>query len=120
MRLLVQMAPTKDPQHMDTPTILDLVSAPQDRQIVDLVMDRVSLGRPVVAPPGLAPDRLALLRAAFRQAIEDPELRTDAEKQRLAIDPTSGEDAQVIIGRLYRTPAAVVERMRKIVQFSEP
>jgi tripartite-type tricarboxylate transporter receptor subunit TctC len=120
MRLLVQMAPTRDPQHMDTPTIMDLVSAPQDRQIVELVMDRVSLGRPVVAPPGLAPDRLALLRAAFRQAIEDPGLRADAELQRLAIDPTFGEEAQVIIARLYRSPPEVVERMRKIVQFSEP
>jgi tripartite-type tricarboxylate transporter receptor subunit TctC len=120
MRLLVQMAPSRDPQHQDTPTIMDLVSAPQDRQIVELVMDRVSLGRPVVAPPGLAPDRLALLRTAFRQAIEDPDLRADAEKQRLAIDPTFGEEAQDIIRRLYRSPREVVERMRKIVQFSEP
>jgi tripartite-type tricarboxylate transporter receptor subunit TctC len=120
MRLLVQMAPARDPQHMDTPTIIDLVSAPQDRQIVELVMDRVSLGRPVVAPPGLAPDRLALLRTAFRQAIDDPELRADADKQRLAIDPTFGAEAQDIIGRLYRSPPEVVERMRKIVQFPEP
>ena len=119
MRLLVQMAPERDPQHMDTPTIMDLVSAPRDRQIVELVMDRVSLGRPVVAPPGLASDRLALLRAAFRQAIEDPELRADAEMQRLAIDPTFGAEAQDIIERLYRSPPEVVERMRKIVQFSE-
>ncbi|HEY6258657.1 MAG TPA: hypothetical protein VIY51_22975, partial [Xanthobacteraceae bacterium] len=120
MRLLVQMAPARDPQHMDTPTIMDLVSTPQDRQIVALVMDRVALGRPVVAPPGLAGDRLALLRAAFRQAIEDPELRAEAEKLRLAIDPTFGEEAQAVIERLYASPADVVERMRKIVQFSEP
>ncbi len=120
MRLLVQMAPTRDPQHPDTPTLLDLVSTPQDRQIVALVMDRVALGRPVVAPPGLAADRLALLRTAFRQAIDDPELRAEAEKLRLAIDPTFGEDAQAIIERLYASPAEVVERMRKIVQFSEP
>jgi tripartite-type tricarboxylate transporter receptor subunit TctC len=99
---------------------MDLVSSPQDRQIVALVMDRVALGRPVVAPPGLAADRLALLRAAFRQAIDDPELRAEAEKLRLAIDPTFGEEAQSVIERLYASPTDVVERMRKIVQFSEP
>jgi len=120
MRLLVQMAPTRDPQHPDTPTLMDLVSSPQDRQIVALVMDRVALGRPVVAPPGLAADRLAFLRAAFRQAIDDPELRAEAEKLRLAIDPTFGEEAQNVIARLYASPTDVVERMRKIVQFSEP
>jgi len=68
MRLLVQMAPTRDPQHMGTPTILDLVSAPQDRQIVELVLDRTALGRPIVAPPDIPADRVSLLRAAFRQA----------------------------------------------------
>jgi tripartite-type tricarboxylate transporter receptor subunit TctC len=120
MRLLVQMAPARDPQHLDTPTIMDLVNAPQDRRIVELVMDRVSLGRPVVAPPDLPPDRLALLRSAFQKAIEDPELRADAEKLRLAIDPTFGAEAQTIIERLYRSPPEVVERMRKIVQFAEP
>jgi tripartite-type tricarboxylate transporter receptor subunit TctC len=120
MRLLVQMAPTRDPQHLDTPTILDLVSAPQDRQIVELVLDRTALGRPIVAPPSAPADRVRVLRAAFRQAIEDPELRADAQTLRLAIDPIYGEEAQVIIQRLYRSPADVVERMRKIVQFSEP
>jgi tripartite-type tricarboxylate transporter receptor subunit TctC len=120
MRLLVQMAPTPDPQHMGTPTILDLVSAPQDRQIVELVLDRMALGRPIVAPPDIPADRASLLRAAFRQAIEDPELRADAQAQRLAIDPIYGEEAQLIIARLYGSPPDVVERTRRIVQLSEP
>jgi tripartite-type tricarboxylate transporter receptor subunit TctC len=120
MRLLLQMAPARDPQHPDTPTLMDLVSSPQDRRIVALVMDRVVLGRPVVAPPGLAADRLALLRTAFRQAMDDPELRAEAEKLRLAIDPTFGEEAQTLIERLYASPTDVVERMRRIVQFTEP
>jgi tripartite-type tricarboxylate transporter receptor subunit TctC len=120
MRLLVQMAPTSDPQHMGTPTILDLVSVPQDRQIVALVLDRMALGRPIVAPPDVPADRVRLLRAAFRQAIEDPELRADAQTLRLAIDPIFGDEAQVIIARLYGSPPDVVERTRRIVQLSEP
>jgi tripartite-type tricarboxylate transporter receptor subunit TctC len=120
MRLLVQMASTRDPQHMDTPTILDLVSAPRDRQIVELVLDRTALGRPIVAPPDIPADRAGLLRAAFRQAIEDPELRADAQMLRLAIDPIYGDESQVIIQRLYGSPPDVVERTRRIVQFSEP
>jgi len=120
MRLLVQMAPTRDPQHLDTPTILDLVNAPADRPIVQLVLDRMALGRPIVAPPDLPPDRVRLLRAAFRQAMEDPQLRADAQTLRLAIDPIFGDEAQLIIQRLYASPPDVVERTRKIVQFSEP
>src|SRR3954471_19140480 len=93
MGLLVQMATEKDPQHLDTPTILELVSAPADRQIIALVLGRMTLGRPFIAPPGVPDDRLALLRKAFRQAVEDPELRADAERQKLAINPTWGAEA---------------------------
>jgi hypothetical protein len=115
LRLLVQMSPRKDPLHAETPTILELVSTPDARQIVQLVLDRMTLGRPVLGPPGIAADRLALLRRAFRLAVEDPELKADAEKQRLALDPTPGEDAERVIKALYATPVGVVERTRKIV-----
>ena len=118
MRLLVQMAPTRDPEHLDTPTILDLVSVPEDRHVVELVLNRMLVGRPFIAPPGIPADRVALLRTAFRQAVEDPELRWEAEKLRLAIDPMWGEEAHEVIARLYRTPPQVVERTRKIVAFT--
>jgi tripartite-type tricarboxylate transporter receptor subunit TctC len=117
MRLLLQMAAEKDkdPQHIDTPSILELVGNPDDRQIIGLVLGRMTLGRPFIGPPGVPEDRVALLRKAFRQAVEDPELRADAERQRLAIDPTWGAEAEDVIQRLYQTPPQVVERTRKIV-----
>jgi tripartite-type tricarboxylate transporter receptor subunit TctC len=118
MRLLVQMAPARDPQHLDTPTILDLVSIPADRQVVELVLNRMLVGRPFIAPPGVPADRLALMRTAFRQAVEDPELRAEADKLKLAIDPMWGEEAHEVVMRLYRTPPQVVERTRKIVAFT--
>jgi tripartite-type tricarboxylate transporter receptor subunit TctC len=118
MRLLVQMAPARDPEHLDTPTILDLVSTPEDRAVVELVLNRMLVGRPFIAPPGVPADRLALMRTAFRQAVEDPELRWEADKLKLAIDPMWGEEAHAVILRLYRTPPQVVERTRKIVAFA--
>lgn len=115
LRLLVQMSPRPDPLHSETPTIMQLVTMPDDRQIVQLILDRMTLGRPLFGPPGIAADRLALLRRAFRQAIEDPELQADAQRQRLVIDPTWGDDAERVIQALYATPTPVVERTRKIV-----
>jgi hypothetical protein len=116
MRLLVQMAREKDPVHAETPTILDLLTKPDDRQIVELILARLSLGRPFVAPPGVPADRARLLRDAFQKAVEDPALRAEADKQRLAINPIFGEEAQKTIERLYQTPPAIVERTRQIVR----
>jgi tripartite-type tricarboxylate transporter receptor subunit TctC len=119
LRLLVQMAAEKDPQHADIPTILDLVTAPEDRQIVELVLNRMALGRPLIAPPELPADRTAILRTAFRRAAEDPEFRAEAQRQRLALDPMYGEEAQDLIRRLYAAPPKVVERTRAIVGMTE-
>jgi len=118
MGLLMQMAATPDPEQADTPTILDLVTAPEDRAIVELILNRITLGRPVIGPPGIPADRIALLRTAFQRTMEDKDFQADLARQRLALDPTFGAQAQEIIARLYQSPAKVVERTRKIVQFS--
>jgi hypothetical protein len=119
MRLLVQMAPTRDRDHAEIPTLLDLVSAPEDRAIVELQLNRVAIGRPVIGPPEIPADRIAMLRVAFNMAVADPDFLKEATLQRLAIDPMNGTDAEQLINQLYRTPPAVLDRLRKIVQVTE-
>ena len=118
MKLFVQMSATRDPQHADTPTILDVVSA-ADKPIVEMLLARLALGRPFVAPPGVPKDRLEILRAAFQKAMQDPELLAEAEAQKLAINPTWGAEAQTLIEKMYTTPPALMERVRKIVRVSD-
>jgi tripartite-type tricarboxylate transporter receptor subunit TctC len=59
------------------------------------------------------------LRAAFEETMQDPEFRADAEKRQLDLEFTSGAEIQSIIEKIYKTPPAVVERVKKIVQASE-
>lgn len=118
MKLFVQMATQKDPALAEVPGVLDLVTKPEDRQVVELLLARLSLGRPVLAPPGLPADRAATLRKAFQLALEDPELKAEAEKQGLAIEPILTEEAEAIIQRLYRLPPDLIERTRKIIRVS--
>ena len=116
MRLLVQMAAARDPEHDDTPTLLDLVKSPEDRAIVQVQLDRVAVGRPVIGPPSVPADRIAMLREAFSKAVADPDFLKEATLQRLAIDPMNGDESERTINGLYQTPPAVLERLRKIVQ----
>ncbi len=118
MKLLVQMSATRDPLHEDTPTILDVVPA-GDRPIVEMLLARLALGRPFVAPPGVPADRVELLRLAFRHAMEDPELLAEAAAQKLATNPTWGAEAQTLVVKMYQTPPALMERIRKIVRVAE-
>jgi tripartite-type tricarboxylate transporter receptor subunit TctC len=115
LQLLVQMAFEKDPVHPETPTILEVVKE-SDRPMVSLLLSRLELGRPFVAPPGVPADRVEILRTAFTKAMEDPELLAEAAAQKLAIGPMTGAAAQALVNRMYQTPPELLERVRKIVR----
>ena len=48
--------------------------------------------------------------------MEDPELIAEATAQKLALAPTWGAEAQQMIGKMYETKPADLERIRKIVK----
>ena len=116
MKLVVQMTLQKDPKLPDVPGVLDYVSKEQDRQVIELLLSRLSLGRPFIAPPDLPPERLAILRTAFEKMLQDPELLADAQKSGLPIQPILAQEAEDILRRLYQYPQKIVERTRRLVR----
>ena len=46
--------------------------------------------------------------------MRDPELRADAAKLKLDIDPVPGTEMQTLVDQLYSAPAGVVELVKKI------
>lgn len=60
-----------------------------------------TLNRGIAVPPGVDPEKVAILRAAFKELYTDPEFIKAWEKAfGLKMDYISGEDAQKITGRL--------------------
>jgi tripartite-type tricarboxylate transporter receptor subunit TctC len=93
----------------------DLVTNQLDRNALTLLLGPSEIGRPFMAPPNLPPERTKALRAAFMAALKDPELIEEARKQRLDVDPVSGEDMQERVAGFYEAPEAVVARTRALV-----
>ena len=60
---------------------------------------------------------MAALRKAFMETMTDPELVAEARKINVDIAPTSGEDLQALIRKLYATPADVVAKARAAIAF---
>ena len=92
------------------PSVFDLAKTEEERQIWALWSAPLKMGRPFFAPPGMTPDRIDLMRRAFDAVMRDPELRADAAKMRIAIEPISGEDVAALLKQVYATPKAVVEK----------
>jgi tripartite-type tricarboxylate transporter receptor subunit TctC len=118
--ILLQLGLSKDPELPDVPLLGDLVSDSTDKAALHLMLAPSEIGRPFFGPPGVPPERLKALRAAFDAALKDPDLVAEAEKQRLDISPVSGEEMTALIARAYAAPEPVVERARSLVAMGTP
>ena len=112
-RIIAHLGKGKHPE-FDAPSIYDFATTPEARETFEFLDATLSLGRPVFAPPGIPKDKEAVLRAAFTAALKDPAFLAEAQKQKLDISPASGEELAERVERLYRTPAAVVERTQAV------
>jgi tripartite-type tricarboxylate transporter receptor subunit TctC len=113
--VLLQLGLHKDPELADVPLLGDLVISDLDRNALMLLLGPSEIGRPFMAPPDLPTDRTKALRKAFMDALADPGLIEDARRQRLEVDPVSGEDMQERIAGFYKASEAVVARTRALV-----
>jgi tripartite-type tricarboxylate transporter receptor subunit TctC len=112
IRMLVQWGLKKEPEIADVPLIFDYVTNDADRAAVKLVVARLEFGRPFFVPPGVPADRVAALRRAFDATVKDPAFLADAAREKIDIDPLSGEAVQALVEDLSKTPADVVARVR--------
>jgi tripartite-type tricarboxylate transporter receptor subunit TctC len=109
--ILFQAALKPDPKIKGVPSVLGQAKSTADRQALELFFARVELGRPFVAPPGLAPELVKALRTAFAATLADKTFIADARKRKLRPAPVSGEDLQELVENIYKTPREVVMRV---------
>ena len=112
-RLLFQAALKPDDRMPEVPMIHDLAKSDEQRQALDLFLQRTLVGRPFVMAPGVPADRLEAIRKAFLAALKDPSLAADARVAGVNIHYVSPTELTKIISDSYASPAAVVANVKK-------
>jgi tripartite-type tricarboxylate transporter receptor subunit TctC len=115
VRVLVQLS-TKGQAELNkrgVPRAEELAKSDDDRRVIQLVFSQGLFGRPYVLPPGVPADRVATLRTAFLAALDDKQLRAEADKMMFDVEPLGGEDLQKLVGDLYATPQNLIARARQ-------
>jgi tripartite-type tricarboxylate transporter receptor subunit TctC len=116
INLLLQTGADKHPELPNVPRMIDLAKNDQDRLLLALFSSPSTVGRSVVAPPGLPPERVAELRKAFMETIKDPTLIADVKKTQLELDPLSGEELQAAIAGSGDFSSTLIERARQVAE----
>jgi tripartite-type tricarboxylate transporter receptor subunit TctC len=105
-----------NPALKSVPAIIDLAKTDEQRALIRFLYAGQAIGRPFVAPPGLAPERVKMLRAAFDAAMADSQFREEAKKLRLDVDPVGGAALEKTIRDIYATPKSVVDRVGELIK----
>ena len=56
-----------------------------------------------------------MIRDAFNKTINDPALLAEAERRRLDIDPSTGEELDSLAKEVMTAPPDVVEKVKKLI-----
>jgi hypothetical protein len=115
MKGVLQISMTKDPAY-DAPLLLDVVKDEGDRKLVEVFLTPQYAGRPIAAPPYLAPGVVAALRSAFEATMRDPEFRAEAAAQKLELNLVTGAEIDTALARVSAMPAELIARAGALAQ----
>jgi tripartite-type tricarboxylate transporter receptor subunit TctC len=113
LNLLAVNAHTPLKDNPDVPLLKNIMTDPVDKEIAELMAGNMILGRGWLAPPGVPADRVAALRAAFKKALEDPEVIAGAEKRKMTWESASWQEMQAAAERISNVNQAIIDRMQE-------
>lgn len=109
VQVVIQISDQRDPDFPDVATVTELIKGERNKQILRLVLAPMEMDRPVLAPPGVADDRVKLLRTAFLATMKDAEFVAEADKQSLELEYFDGERLKAIIDAAYAIPPDIAQ-----------
>jgi hypothetical protein len=102
------------------PLTYSFAKSDEDREIMELAYSQEVFGRPFILPPGVPADRVAALRKAFMETLDDKDLLAEAQMMHLDIEPISGDDVQALVAKIYSFPPNIVAKAKQALIYHDP
>jgi len=119
-RHLVQTGAKKDSRLLDAPTLNELMEKKKtpniSRNVARALLVSATLGRPLIATPGVPVDRVKVLREAYLKTFKVPEVVEEAKKTNLDLQTLPGLEVEKQIREVMNQPREVIERVKKLTE----
>ena len=112
-KIIFQAALKPDDRIPEVPMINALAQTEEQKNALELFLQRTLVGRPFVAAPGVPPERLAALRKAFEAVMKDPGFEADARVAGLNIHYIAPDELTSVIAKSYASSPAIVQTVKK-------
>jgi tripartite-type tricarboxylate transporter receptor subunit TctC len=115
VRIILHAEEAAFPYVKNVPSVYDYAKTEEQKQMMRFAFSSVEFGRPYVVPPGVPADRLALLRKAFKETLDDPELKAESEKQKLDMTYRPPEELEALVTQLYAMPKPLIKKAQELM-----
>jgi hypothetical protein len=104
---------------LKVPTVFAYAKTDEQRMILDVHAASLELGRPILAPPNVPADRVAVLRRAFDAAMQDRSLLEEARQMKLTVEARSGEAIAAAIRTVAELPAELIAKAARMTRIQQ-
>ena len=105
-----------DPELTNVPLFSEALKDEGNNSTYKAYMAQMEYQRPLTVAPGTPPERLEILRRAFKATLADPDFMTQANKSKLDITYVSGEEIDKIVADVLSISPKVKENLQFLSQ----
>lgn len=100
------------PSFPDATPVMDAVSSDEMRQSARLIFSPAGITRPLAAPPGTPPERIAALREALIASVRDPEMIKAAQAQMISLQIKTHSEIEAVLTDFQSASPEAVRKAR--------
>ncbi len=119
-KVILQFGLNRDMDFPDAPSVLELVTDPEGRKLLELAFTEQEMGSPFVLGPKVPNERVEALRAAFVATAEDAAFLSEAAHENAPIHLVDAAGARKLLEAAYSAPPDLVQRLRNLAAGANP
>jgi tripartite-type tricarboxylate transporter receptor subunit TctC len=115
LRVVLQMGLSRHPRYKDIPNALEFARDDEGREALKLLFSQLVLGRPIVGPPEVPPERAAALSKAFADTMADPQFQEEARQLKLEMRGSGPDEMRKVMVDMDQASAETKARVRRLL-----
>jgi tripartite-type tricarboxylate transporter receptor subunit TctC len=100
----------------NVPTAREIARNPEELALVKLTEAPLQIAYPMAMPPRVPRERVALMRKAFMDTMNDSAFRDEAIKMKLDYSPRDGKTIEAAIADLAKSPPAAIASYKALFE----
>jgi tripartite-type tricarboxylate transporter receptor subunit TctC len=115
IRPLVQFTLARSKDLPDTPTSVEVDRTEEEKDILRFYTAAEDIGRSILGPPGMPPERIIMMRKAFGEMMGDPEFLEEVRRLQLEFAPLSGSELEKLARSTTDVSAKTIAGAKRVM-----